>query len=106
MNKPNDNMPISKKAFGQAILPTVGDIIADCKVMYVKAGDFRFTAQKLIASETPMPVEGQVLEWNGKNYTVGLVDGSKKRYTASFTGFKNFSVPAPVEQEEEMVKLI
>ncbi len=100
MVKPNE-MPISKKAFGNAVMPCIGDVVEGCKVMYVKSCDFKFTAQGQI-----LPEIGKSLEHGGKKYVVSYVDPDKNRFSANFTGFKDFTVPAPVEQEEEMVKLI
>jgi len=97
----NKEMPISKKAFSNAVLPCVGDVVGECRVMYVKNCDFKFQA-----TGATLPPVGTVIEWQGKNYVVGYVDDFKRKYTASFSGFKDFTVPAPMEQDEEMVKLI
>ena len=97
----NKNMQISKKAFAKAILPDIGDIVCNCKVMYVKAGNFQFTAEG-----PSIPNEGNEIEWNDKKYIVTQSNEEKRRFSASFIGFKDFTVPLPVEQEEDIVKII
>ncbi len=94
----------NRKELRQSFLPKIGDIVNECKVMYVHDGKFQFSAEGSI-----LPPVGTEIDIDGKMYMVDFVNPLKKRYNAIFKGFKNNVIEeAPINEEEmdELVKVI
>lgn len=93
-------MRISKKAFSQAVMPFNNDVIEGCRVTYVKSCAMSYTA-----CGEYLPDVGIELEWKGRKFIVDSVNPLKKQYTASFSGFVDFTVPQKPD-DDEVEKLI
>lgn len=76
-------------------LPQLNDVIdGQYKVMYLKPGEYMFTAESLNGL---LPEYGDTLIHNDKKYTVSYLINDKKRFSARFTGYK--------QNEEELVRV-
>ena len=97
-----NRMP-SRKQMRQIMLPAVGDVVENGRVIYVNNGKFRFTVE---ITSGMLPVIGAQMESIGRIYEVERVDLEKKRYNAVFKGFSENPIDAPTEEDEDIVKVI
>lgn len=99
--KTQESLP-TRKQMKQMLLPKIGDIINDCRVIYVHSGLFRFTAEGM-----NLPKIGTMFESDGRIFEVDNINQEKKRFNCSFKGFKQNPIEeAPVEVDENLVKMI
>ena len=88
----------NKKGFVESIfLPQLNDVIeGQYKVMYLKPGEYSFTAESLNGF---LPSYGDLLIHDEKKYNVSYLIDDKKRFSARFTGY------VQKEEPEELVKV-
>lgn len=91
----------SQKKMREMMMPKVGDKFGECKVIYVNAGQFRFTAEGV-----NLPDVGAMFESDdGRMYQVERAENG--RFNGVFRGFKQASaVPSPPPPVEDVVKII
>jgi len=91
----------SQKKMREMMMPKVGDKFGECKVIYVNAGQFRFTAEGV-----NLPDVGAMFESDdGRMYQVERAENG--RFNGVFKGFKQNPVaPPPVDVDDNLVKII